>query len=68
VSTSAEQAIRVRPLMSIVQDPQTSSRQEQSQATGGTRRPSCVLAWAAIFWSTLITFMFGSWGTSKRSQ
>ena len=33
-STSVEQAWRVRPLTSIVQAPQTSSRQLQSQATG----------------------------------
>jgi len=60
VSTSAEQAILVRPLISIVHDPHTSSRQQQSQATGATRRPSGVRARAAIFCSTLITFRLGS--------
>jgi len=60
--------MRVRPLISMVHDPQTSSRQEQSQATGATLRPSCDRAWAAIFCRTLITFMFGSCGTSNRSQ
>ena len=67
-STSAEQACRVRPLISIVQAPQTSSRQLQSQATGAVFLPSSVSACAAIFCSTLITFRFGSYGIRCRSQ
>ena len=53
------QACRTWPLTSIVQAPQTSSRQLQSQATGGTRSPSTFLACAAIRCSTLMTFMSG---------
>ena len=67
-STSAEQACRTRPLMTIVQAPQTSSRQLQSQATGATCVPSTVVAMAAIRCSTLITFMSRSYGTRNRSQ
>ena len=43
LSTRAVQACRTRPLMTIVQAPQTSSRQLQSQATGATRSPSTVV-------------------------
>ena len=48
--------------MTIVQAPQTSSRQLQSQATGATFLPSAVVAWAAIRCSTLMTFISGSYG------
>ena len=62
------QAWRTRPLMSIVQAPQTSSRQLHSQATGAHGLPSAVVPRAAIFCSTLITFMSGSYSTRYRSQ
>jgi len=49
-----------RALTSIVQAPQTSSRQLQSQATGEVLLPSEVVACVAIFCNTLITLRFGS--------
>jgi len=66
-STRAVHAWRTRPLITIVHAPHTSSRQLHSQATGATRRPSAVHERAAIFWSTLITFMSGSYSTRCRS-
>lgn len=59
-SIKAVQACRTRPLMIIVQAPQTSSRQLQSQATGATGLPSAVRPKAAIFCRALITFMSDS--------
>ena len=60
LSTSAEQACRVRPFTSMVHAPHTSSRQLQSQATGVVLWPSAVVARVATCCSTLITFWFGS--------
>ena len=46
--------------MTIVQAPQTSSRQLQSQATGLVFSPAAVFAMRAIFCKTLMTLRFGS--------
>src|SRR5690242_13950656 len=63
LSTSAEQAWRVRPLMSIVQAPHTSSRHPLSQTGDVVSTPSVVTGWAAMYWRHEMTFMFGRWGT-----
>ena len=39
-----------------------------SQATGATFLPSAVVAWAAIRWRTLMTFISVSYATWCRSQ
>ena len=67
-STSAEQACRMRPLMTIVQ-----RAADLFQAVGvvGHRRdvlPSIVSACAAIRCNTLVTFMSGSCSSVCRSQ
>ena len=59
---------RTFPLITMVHAPHTSSRQLHSQATGATARPDVVRPWAAIFCSTLITFMSFSRGMTCFSQ
>ena len=58
-ATSAEHAWRTRPLMTIVQEPQTSSRQAASQTTGATVLPSVVTGSFWICSSALLTFICG---------
>src|SRR5207248_3008464 len=69
LSIKAEQACRTLPLMIIVQDPHTSSRQAASQAGGVVVFPSVVtgLRWICI--STEMTLAFGrrsTWNSSHR--
>jgi hypothetical protein len=52
----AEQLCRTRPLITMVQEPQTSSRHPDSQATGVVAVPEAVVGWAAIHCRTLMTF------------
>src|SRR5690606_6357181 len=68
LSTSAEQAWRGLPLMTIEQAPHTSSRQFDSQTTGFVRSPFALtgLRWISI--SALMTFMFGRYGMSNSSK
>src|SRR5678816_4626370 len=67
-STSAEQDCRTLPLTSIVQAPQTSSRQCASQATGVVFLPSAVTGFRWISMRQKITFMPGTWGRLNSSQ
>jgi hypothetical protein len=55
----AEQAWRTLPLISIVHEPQTSSRQAASQTTGATSAPPVVRGSFWICWSALCTFICG---------
>src|SRR5712691_11340539 len=69
LSISAEQACRTLPLITIVQEPQTSSRQAASQAGGVVLFPSGVtgLRWICI--STEMTLALGrrsTWNSSQR--
>src|SRR5882672_6982370 len=69
LSISAEQACRTLPLITIVQEPQTSSRQAASQAGGVVVFPSAVtgLRWICI--STEMTLALGrrsTWNSSQR--
>src|SRR6267378_3777889 len=69
LSISAEQACRTLPLITIVQEPQTSSRQAASQAGGVVLFPSAVtgLRWICI--STEMTLALGrrsTWNSSHR--
>src|SRR5215475_8379066 len=69
LSIRAEQACRTLPLITMVQDPHTSSRQAASQAGGVVRLPSEVtgLRWICI--KTEITFALGrlsTWNSSQR--
>src|ERR1700733_745123 len=68
LSIKAEQAMRARPLMSIAQEPQTSSRQFESYVIGVVALPSRVTGLAAISMSEEITFMPGWWASSNSSQ
>src|ERR1700733_10630050 len=68
LSIRAEQAMRARPLMSIAQEPQTSSRQFESYVIGVVALPSRVTGLAAISMSEEITFMPGWWASSNSSQ
>jgi hypothetical protein len=68
LSTSAEHAWRTLPLTSIVQAPQTSSRQHESQTTGATFLPSAVTGAFWISMSALMTFICGCHGTANSSQ
>ena len=55
LAMSAEQLWRTRPLMTMVHEPQTSSRQPLSHATGVVEAPATVFGFAAIHCSTLMT-------------
>src|ERR1700694_5861112 len=68
LSISAEQACRTFPLMFIVQEPQTSSRQAASQAGGVVVLPSAVRGSRWICISTEMTFALGRQGTWNSSQ
>src|SRR5271154_5418280 len=68
LSIRAEQAMRARPLMSMAQDPQTSSRQFESYVTGVVCLPSRVTELAAISISEEITFMPGCQASSNSSH
>lgn len=68
LSTRAEQDCRTRPLITIVQAPQTSSRHPLSQTGGVVSVPSVVTGWAAIHCRQEMMFMFGRWGTANSSQ
>src|ERR1700739_1900110 len=59
LSIRAEQAIRARPLMSMAQEPQTSSRQLESYVMGVVALPARVTGLAAMSMRQEITFMPG---------
>src|SRR4051794_9010936 len=67
-STSAEHDCRVRPLMTIVQAPHTSSKHPLSHTGGVVCLPSVVVGWAAMYWRHEMMFMFGRWGTENSSH
>src|SRR5450432_105054 len=62
LSTSAEQDCRTRPLISIVQAPQTSSKQPLSQTGEVVDTPVVVVGLAAMYCRQEMTFMFGRQG------
>lgn len=68
LSTRAEQLWRALPLMTMVQAPQTSSRQPLSYTTGVVDLPSVVVGWAAMYCRQEITFIFGRRGTANSSH
>ena len=69
LSTSAEHAWRTVPLMIMVQAPQISSRQLQSQTTGVMLSlPEAFAGSAAISCSEEMMFMFGLYGIAYSSQ
>src|SRR5205823_14046700 len=68
LSTSAEQAMRALPLISMAQDPQTSSRQFESYAIGVVGLPSRVTGLRAISIIEEITFIPACQGRSNSSQ
>src|SRR5579863_8284075 len=68
LSISAEQAMRARPLISMAQEPQTSSRQFESYVIGVVALPSRVTGLAAISISEEITFIPGCHASSNSSQ
>lgn len=68
LSTSALQAWRALPLITIEQLPHTSSRQLDSQNTGVVGRPSAVTGLRWICMRAKITFMLGRRSTANASQ
>src|SRR5215469_18794565 len=68
LSTSAEHAIFAFPLMTIAQDPQTSSRQLDSYETGVVFLPSRVTGFSAISRRQMITFIDGRHLSANSSQ
>src|SRR6185437_14635726 len=68
LSTSAEQAMRARPLIRMAQDPHTSSRQFESYAIGVVALPSRVTGLSAISIMAEITFIPGFQVNSNSSQ
>src|SRR3954462_13558794 len=68
LSTRAEQAMRARPLISMAQEPQTSSRQLESYVMGVVGLPSRVTGFAAISISNEITFIPFFQGNVNSSQ
>src|SRR6266404_9012725 len=62
LSSRAEQAMRALPLISMAQEPQTSSRQFESYVTGVVFLPSRVTGLAAISINAEVTFMPGWFG------
>src|SRR5947207_4275116 len=68
LSTSAEQAMRALPLISMAHDPQTSSRQFESYTTGVVGLPSRVTGLRAISIIEEITFIPACQGRSNSSQ
>ena len=67
-SMRQEQDWRAVPLMTMVQAPQTSSRQPESQTTGVDRLPSAVTGSAAICFRTAMTLAPVSGTTANSSQ
>src|SRR3989338_1493201 len=63
-----EQGRRPLPLITIEQEPQTSSRQAASQTTGVVFSPFAVTGRFWISIRQLITFMEGRYGISNSSQ
>src|SRR6266478_491183 len=67
-STSAEQAMRALPLMSIAQEPQISSRQFESYEIGVVFFPSLVTGFSAMSRRQMITFIEGRHFRENSSQ
>src|SRR5271165_2718161 len=68
LSTKVEQAMRARPLISMAQEPQTSSRQLESYVIGVVGLPSPVTGLRAISIIEEITFMPGCQASSNSSH
>src|SRR6202007_1511061 len=68
LSTSAEQAMRALPLISMAQEPQTSSRQLESKETGVVFLPSRVTGFAAMSRKQMMMFSDGRHGSANSSQ
>src|SRR5688500_4775819 len=68
LSTRAEHDWRVLPLISIVQAPQTSSRQPLSHTGVVVCFHSVVTGLAAMYWRQEMMFMFGRRGTANSSH
>jgi hypothetical protein len=68
LSTSAEQLWRTLPLITMVQAPQTSSRQPASHTGGVVATPEVVVGLAAMYWRQEMMFICGRWGTANSSH
>src|SRR5713226_6831282 len=68
LSTSAEQAMRALPLMSIAQEPQISSRQFESYEIGVVFFPSRVTGFSAMSRRQMMTFIEGRHLRENSSQ
>src|ERR1700719_2391724 len=68
LSISAEQAMRAFPLISMAQEPQTSSRQLESKETGVVFLPSRVTGFSAMSRKQMMMFNDGRHGSANSSQ
>src|SRR6202030_2646462 len=68
LSISAEQAMRAFPLISMAQEPQTSSRQLESKETGVVFLASRVTGFSAMSRKQMMMFIDGRHGSANSSQ